>query len=436
MKIIQAIAYQTIKAAIRSKFFFAMLVLLLVSATVIPINLEADGDAVGQLSMIVSYSFNFISVILCLSALWMGSSEVATEIEHYYIHAVCTKPVSRGHFLGGKWAGILALHLVLLLASTSALLGCIHYRISTYSEAIQKSLEEDHLVARRKYEPVRKSVDDEAQRRVAEYLKANDNKLPKGTSRKQALREARRKVNAEQTTVSFKDRKLWKFEDVDLDDKDKAAYLEFRIHLDGDSDREHQGSHGLWSLHDSVKNIWLPQEVAYKAGVVESLRFDPKLIAADGTVNVEFENRDWRNKTAVFTPEYGPFVLVDETTFSYNYWRAVLLVAIELAFFVALGCTAGAMFSSPVAIFFSFSYLFIGSFIHSGVFEKIVKWAGWLFVSPQEMMLSGQLNEGILLTGADIAKSVAWIGLRGGLVACLGIGILIRRELANVQLRS
>jgi len=74
---------------------------------------------------------------------------------------------------------------------------------------------------------------------------------------------------------------------------------------------------------------------------------------------VEFANKADRAVTVIFQPDDGLHLMVYAGGFLMNYFRAGLLILFHLCFLAAVGVTAGAYFSIPVAAMTSFYALLL-----------------------------------------------------------------------------
>ncbi|GEM_PF-906368 len=167
-------------------------------------------------------------------------------------------------------------------------------------------------------------------------------------------------------------------------------------------------------------------------------------------------DRQERNATAVFQVADGPTLLCPVASFFNNYLRTMLMALLQLAFLAALGCTVGALFSTPVAVFVAVAYLVIGlvlpfalnaplragdgSFMYANVWEKsahyMAKVVEMLVVTVDDLDCTGDLATGKLVETSEIGWAFLKIlVIRSGLLALIGILCLNRRELGLVVRR-
>jgi hypothetical protein len=167
-------------------------------------------------------------------------------------------------------------------------------------------------------------------------------------------------------------------------------------------------------------------------------------------------DRAVRSRTAVFQAADGPTLLCPVGTFGQNYARTMVMALYQLAFLAALGCTVGALFSTPVAVFAAIAYLIIGlvvpfamdapvqgpdgSYMYANMWERAAHYMATtvqtLVVTVDDLNTTGDLAAGRLVEAKDLGWAfLRVIVIRSGLLAGLGIYFLTRRELGLVVRR-
>jgi ABC-type transport system involved in multi-copper enzyme maturation permease subunit len=127
---LRAIVKLTLKSALRSHVFQALLFLLFLGVLLVPNTVKGDGTAYGFIQVSIDYSLWIISVILSMSALWVGCSVMCADIEGGQLHMVVAKPVSRITVFCGKLLGVLILHAILMLIASGAAYGFVMLQFS------------------------------------------------------------------------------------------------------------------------------------------------------------------------------------------------------------------------------------------------------------------------------------------------------------------
>jgi Cu-processing system permease protein len=115
---IKAIALNTFKEAVRNKIFYLLVafgIFFALSSKLI--SLLTIGDEVKVLKDVGLAAIHFFSV---LAAVFTGINLVYKEIDKRTIYNILSKPISRGHFIIGKFFG-LAFTLLVALVSMAAI---------------------------------------------------------------------------------------------------------------------------------------------------------------------------------------------------------------------------------------------------------------------------------------------------------------------------
>lgn len=123
MKNVLAIARLTFWEGVRMRVVLIFLVILVFLVLRLPFTVKGDETVAGQLQTFLSYSLGAVSALLGLATVFLSCATLTSEIRNNSIHMVVTKPVSRFQILLGKWLGINALMLILLLLSAVAIYG-------------------------------------------------------------------------------------------------------------------------------------------------------------------------------------------------------------------------------------------------------------------------------------------------------------------------
>jgi hypothetical protein len=136
LKAILAIAIQTAKSSIRSKVFFLLFVVIGVATALLPDSVMGDATLAGEFRIRINYSIGIITFLTGMAALWVGTVNIASEVEGYQIHMVMSKPVSNFRLWFGKFLGVATLSLTILYVSAAY----IYYRINSEVSVIRTEL--------------------------------------------------------------------------------------------------------------------------------------------------------------------------------------------------------------------------------------------------------------------------------------------------------
>ncbi|MBR6470686.1 MAG: hypothetical protein IKS83_02715 [Victivallales bacterium] len=527
MKSFLAIFKQTIRSAMRSKVFHVLFALILLCVIGLPLTIKGDNTASGLVQVSLTYSLNTVIALISASTLWLGCSQLATEIEGYQIHLVVTKPCRRWVVWAGKTLGVFLMHAILLVVSMFIIYGLTFYRLNAaqrsglFTEQDMEKLRQETLVGRRSFYPTQVYLYDDVER---EYQKRvnngsinpeDDPKVIKKMIQSELMQEVVKNITVEPGKTY-----VWNYENVRLGKGDPPLYLRFRLFTGDITDTDQKRLPVDWGFQafkdmngqplppnaeeagvsyadthdgrpfDMPGGTWqelvtLDQETKDKPLSPNEPMDDLSILpvtsgmlvndAEEGRVVLYFKNlaeppanedlpadeesrqealQKWKEKsTAIFQVMDGPVLLSRVTGFFSNFMRTMAMALIQLAFMAGLGCTVGAIFSTPVAVFVAISYLIIGmstsaaldaplrnddgTFMYKNATERVLHYIAMgvkgCVVTLDDLDCTGDLANGRLVE----AKTIFWafvrvLVLRTGILAGVGIYILHRRELGLV----
>ena len=127
----RAILNSTLKEAVRKKTFIVMSIITVLYLVFWAMLLHyfqssqlgaRSADLKPLASVILTQTgLQFSSMLMCLLTIVLGAGAVASELENGMIHAILSRPLSRGEYLLGKLAGLS----ILIAACTTALFAAI-----------------------------------------------------------------------------------------------------------------------------------------------------------------------------------------------------------------------------------------------------------------------------------------------------------------------
>ena len=143
MQRILAIAFLTLKAAIRYRLVLVLGFLLLLGVVALPMFIKDDGTARGFTQILLTYTLTLIATSLGIATLWLACGTLASEIEECQMQMVAVKPVARWQIWIGKWIGIMILNFVLLALSGGAVFGLMKYRAEHLTDTQKRILQNE-----------------------------------------------------------------------------------------------------------------------------------------------------------------------------------------------------------------------------------------------------------------------------------------------------
>ncbi len=431
-----AIAHLTIRQAIRSKLAATLLVLAGGAVVFLPMMLRGDGTLEGRYRVLLEYSLNVSFALLVGSALWSACAGISTDAVSRRLHLIAVKPVGAATLWFGHWLGLTALHGALLLFVWTVTLGQVSWRMPPAS-AEHGSASGNHAIAIGATSRVLYPEATVDATEVADEPAMRHSRIGPGQTRTfhfslpRTVPEDRDAV-LELRFASSRIRPPGQSLEVPLQIDIGGATIDDRDRLSG---------------HFTEGSMYRFEPVNLRAADANRLYVAVRNMAIDPPVTLLFRERDGLR---LRVPQSGPLR---------NHARAVLILAARLGFFVAVGLTAGALFSFPVAAFIGgFWILFAGL---AGYIRSTLE-QGMLVVPhegvpldpalPEQLILAlfrlfdvvlwplrhpqtiPRLSANQLISGWDTVISVATLMLLYvGLPALIGILALRRRELGNIQ---
>lgn len=450
-----AIAFLTVRTAIRSRLFLSLMAILLVTIIGLPMTVKGDGTLIGQVKVLLYYTLGLTAIILGAATLWTSCGAISQEIEDRQIHLVVVKPVYRFQIWLGKWLGLLVMNTVFLCLAgsvTYALL-CWNIRSSRTNEEENSILHEEILVGRRLIRPHSESVEKEARDRLKQLLEKG--KIRDDASEEIAFSVIRRMLIAEKSAVAPGDSKCWVFDRLPSARNNAPITVRFRFLS---SARDPKPVTGVWSVGTEQNPDIFQFTTDNCLEGTKQFSIPATILASRQSVIVKYTNSGQENShTVVFDPESAVELLIRESGFETNLVRALLVILCYLALIAALGLSAGTLFSFPVATFAASSVLAISVMIHffaltssldiayephhhgirpeAGAFriacERIIKRVDVVIEPAMQIDSLGPLSEGLFVSWRSVGRAVLLVaGIYPGVLGLVSAFFFKRRELA------
>ena len=354
MKIVLSIARSTIHSIIRNYVFLVIAVVVISGAFLIPFYIMGDGTALGQVQISLNYSIGFVGILLSFLTLWLSCLTVADDIETHKIHLILSKPVQPYQYLLGKLLSVVFLQIILLLP-TLGLIYCITIQKSTasrFSQDEKDQVKREVLVGRRIFSSTSDRND-----------KSGINLLPGSLKTELEITDDPIKNALKPLEIRPYSERTWNFTRLPKYSSDQLIHLRYCFYVDSTNVRDRHLTSGIWWLLDPEDKKFYPIEQTSVSGVHHELAIYSRFIDPAGNLHIKYENRDKSMKSVIIEPNDTPKALTNVASFWENYLRMSLLLWIQLIFIAVIGCVAGAMFSIPMGIFISFSYIILGILI-------------------------------------------------------------------------
>jgi len=432
-----------LRAALRTKTVFALLLLIASCVLLLPVVIKGDGSPQGDCQILLLYTLGFSFGILCLSTLWAACALFASEIDNQLIQLSAVKPVRAIEFWVGKWLALLVLNAIILFGVYSAV-----YLQLKWKQRQPGWRENVQLVSRSVVHPLLPTLEEEAHATYAEL--ARQKALPRELSKAQILRILTSKAHERYTVVNPGESVAWQFP---LRRPVAATEpITVRIRFDTElSTRTHvMGMCEISSGILQAKTLQVPVDDFS----LDEIEFDLSGNAFGvthtlSTLNLRFTHTGDPAKSAAVMLRFRKdvAVLTPGGSFEANLFRSALVHWSVLALLAAFGLTLSACFSLPVAVFTS-TILMLLVMIGTSVTETVsvedenewLKRPGIvvsrgvsavaqhaLRIDPLEAIVNGERIENSSLREVMLWNSL----LTPAGFALLGILILKRREWAS-----
>lgn len=453
-----AVAWLTLQAAFRYRLVQVLAGLLVMAVVGLPAVIKHDGTAEGFTQILLTYTLGSITVLLGFATLWLACGTLARDVEECQIQMVAVKPIARWQIWLGKWLGLMALNVMLLLASGAAVYSLLLWRANKLPPEAQEILRAEIFVARGsvREEIDRARIDAEVERRVQERLKeGNVAAMDRDFVRKQVREQVRSLVQVlppgvpRRWTLDLGGRK------DSLRDKTLFVRAKFFTAQPGDSGTYY----GYWEIGPPNGRRLRIEQPSLAAETFHEFEIAPNLFDEAGVLTVDFMN--YNEAALLFSLEEGLEVLYPESGFTLNFIRGLGIIACWLALLATIGLAASSFLSFPVAAFVSLGMLLIS--LSSGTVKQVVEEGGIAGVNSSTGVIDDpdivdriavpvfsallkvidlvqgfspidSLSTGRSVTWGQLGLAIAQIVLLlGGVFAALGIGAFTRRELATAQ---
>ena len=115
------VARQTFVQCLRTRVAAVFTVLLIASLALLPSLMEGDGTLAGRIRTFLDYSTSAVSVLLALSVVLLSVGLISGDVAGKHVMILCTKPLSRWHYVIGRWLGVVMMSGSLLAGSYAAI---------------------------------------------------------------------------------------------------------------------------------------------------------------------------------------------------------------------------------------------------------------------------------------------------------------------------
>ncbi len=454
-----AVAHITFIASLRSKMLPAMSCAIILALLVLHGTLKGDGTLTGHLTVLLRYSLSIAIALAGIALIWSSCAAIAQDIEEKHIQMVRVKPITASALWLGKWLGLMAgqLILVVLAGITSAILIVVTFNSPRHDSAARDHAMNQLLTGRLRIVPEESVTEAD----IREFITARP-ALAATEITPQLAENIRAHLNMMHNSVSPGEHTEWQFNVPAINRQDGPVTLRIRG-LTAIMRRAEVDAKWLIIAADGEIRAELPMDYVWSG--TRLIEFPADSVLPGETVTVRFINGAGSNDTLTFDPHDGIDMRIPAVPFSLNLFSAMVIVLCKLAVLAALGVTLGACFSFPVASFNHMALLFIlllAGFFAFATTPDVQRFAHdhhrhdhddhehtpgpeWLHHISESILVGidfaagpvtrfqpvGQLADGIKITAAEILNAILIMpGGYGILLWLLGSWLFSKRELA------
>lgn len=448
-----AVARTVVDEALRMKIAVVFVAILLICLASLPFAVDSSSSALRyRVQTLIHYGITATGALLSLMTVFLACGTLSLEITDLRIFTTLSKPIGRGQYLLGKWLGLLMLNTALLLVS-----GCaIHLTVRWV--ATQRALDNyDRGVVDNEVLTARVSVKpepprEEFEQRVRERIEKLKVQAPDeyGLTREAQLeneRQIREDVEKQWWSIAPQRSSTYIFRGLGAAKRaDEWVQLRFNLHYIGDWSEMNEEGQRIWRRFQ-INGRDLREPVEIVLGRYQTLAIPPSAVDDKGELrltvfNIDPLKRDRMNDISmVFVHGVGLEALYQADSFGGNFWRAIGMVWIKLAFLAILGLSAATFLGFPVACLMCMVVLvsawisgFLMMEIHrygvdyesagaqgmAWVIRGVVRAVAGVLQQYSRFGAAAQVADGRLVPWSDLLACFGWIGM----VWCGGTGML------------
>ncbi len=454
-----AVARLTLKAAFRYRLVLVLMALLLGAVIALPMIIKHDGSALGFTQILITYTLSAITTLLGFATLWLACGSLAREVEDFSMQLVCTKPVPRWQIWLGKWVGIMALNLLLLAVSGTAVYFLLLAKANGLSAEQQKVLQDEVLVARKSAREAVPNIEPDVERLYQERIKQQA--VAALNDRDFVRKQIREQIKASRQYIRPGQGRRWILSlgpDAATRLKDQTLYV--RVHYITTEYAATGVTYEFgWEVGPPEGHTRQRLQNSFAPESFTTFAIEPNHIAPDGTVTVDMFNLN--DKPVLLPLEDGLEVLYREGGFALNFARGLGIIFCWLGLLCAIGLFTASKMQFNVAAFVSLAILIVGT--SSGTLKQVVEQGGVIGVGTEDGVVTQKslVNQASVVVYGNLrwlieqvagfnpvdslstGRSITWgqlatafvvvVGLAGGVFMVAGIWIFTRRELAAPQ---
>ncbi|MBC04361.1 MAG: hypothetical protein CMJ34_13825 [Phycisphaerae bacterium] len=476
---VAAVAQTVVRESTRLRITLAFIVAMLIALPLIPLWIDPTEPVRYQVQNFLSDSMSLVYGIAAVMTLVLACATVSFEIRDRQIWHLVTKPLGRAQYLLGKWVGICLLNLVLLLIGGLSIFGFTEY-LGTRANDPQSVIEvhDEILTARIGIRPTYDELT-EVQVRELAYTEYQNDKITRDRVEageadefdviRGIVQRLRREHLDRQRAVppgGFNENREYDARTYVFEGLGSAARsgrnltLRYRCHIGrSESTDRYPIVFRFPEFGDEIQRDVIPEQW-------QRVMLPSELVGEDGTLRIQILNGGFSDSPSEASRMFfanGATLMFDAdefeilwqaSSFEANFFRAMIINWVKLAFLGMLGVVASTFLSFPVAMLLAFTVFIGGSmtpFISTSLSQFRPDEDAWFVIKLVQMVIAGvaraaewllspfgeaspnrMVVEGRLVSIGGVFRDFAVIGIFWcGTVLLIGWAVLRRRELAT-----
>lgn len=478
MKIIWAIARNTILQAMRMRSALLIILMYILVTILLPQIIEADGTQIGEIKLLITYSLTFSMALLTALTILLSTGLLHTEIIDKHIFLLASKPINRWQILAGKFTGIMLLNLWLIIIMGSITCITAYYMARVDSNRSQEYLEirEKLLTSRISIRPpdfdINKVVD--AMRKDLIMRGAKPEEVNSVSLRKMIERS----VEKNQIRVSPLQAIGFFLSGIPQGKTPYENYtIKYKLYA---TDGAKVPLHSEWVLFNNETRAYTIKYTSSRSGDSREFSIPASIVSSKGNLGINYknitigksENGEYNianSHPVSFSLKEGLELLVHGGSFIVNFSKGLFMLFMRLCLITIIGIAASAYLHFPIAALLLLTFTFYGygrTFIDTQLEKSISKnhkqqAAAYNKESSQDSVFTiirkqviypftrntlrispdfsysdptNDLIEGRSISNMKILRILFWdVLIRGGIAFFVGIYLIYKRELANPE---
>ena len=342
MRKILSIAILTFRESVRTKLFLALAAVVAVLVGGLPLLLKGDGTPVGVARMTLLYPLGAAFVFLALAAPWIAAASLASDIKGRTLQLVRVKPVGMWQLWCGKWMGLLFLNALLLAAAFAA----IYFRLA----ATGALAEQDIAIAKRHIQPVLPPLEQQIDRMEAKIAATYKTGMTP-QERRELRATLRKQLPYASASLQSGGTWHWLFEPERMPTEGETIWLRLGLHSDALSQKQ-PVAQILLCADQATPGQVAPLDITDFSSRKQEIALPAPAPGASNRLDLAIANIGDKDAPPLMVqPRQGLFLLIRAGRLEANMVKAYAVLLSLLALLLALGLSAGAFFSLPVAVF-------------------------------------------------------------------------------------